>query len=180
MWRTRRAVDLRRGLRRQPPPEGDMNAAMFHAAEQKIVRGANWFYWIAGLSIVNSITLAFDAKLTFPVGLGITQVFDGIASGMRSDVARVVGFCADAFVAILVVLVGYLARRYRGVYLLGMVLYGLDGVINLVFKDWIGAGFHAFALFSMAHGVRAFGERAAAASETVALPTPQPVQPTLL
>ena len=35
-----------------------------------------------------------------------------------------------------------------------MVLYGIDGVILLLFKDFLGAGFQAFALFGMKSGLK--------------------------
>jgi hypothetical protein len=150
--------------------------------EQRVNRGANWFYWIAGLSLVNSIASVAEAKVTFPVGLGITQVFDGLAAAFKSQTATIVGLCADGLAACLVVLVGYFAHRQRWVYILGMVLYGLDGVINLVFQDWMGAGFHAFALYSMSVGLVAFKQlqqqqqAAALAGATVS----EPIQPSAL
>ena len=41
--------------------------------------GANWFYWIAGLSLVNTILLYTGSEWVFVVGLGVTQLIDGIA-----------------------------------------------------------------------------------------------------
>ena len=40
--------------------------------------GANWFYWIAGLSVVNSLIFAFGGHTSFIAGLGLTQLIDGI------------------------------------------------------------------------------------------------------
>lgn len=34
-------------------------------------------------------------------------------------------------------------------YLVGMIVYAADGMIYVVFGDWIGAGFHAFVLFML-------------------------------
>src|SRR5882724_5236285 len=42
-------------------------------------RGAGWFLTIAVLSGVNTLLQAFDAKIRFIFGLGITQVVDAIA-----------------------------------------------------------------------------------------------------
>src|SRR5690349_21130602 len=39
-------------------------------------RGANWFYWIAGLSLVNSAIFAFGGQVSFILGLSYTQVID--------------------------------------------------------------------------------------------------------
>ena len=40
--------------------------------------GADWFFWIAGLSIINSIILLAGGQWSFIVGLGITQIIDTI------------------------------------------------------------------------------------------------------
>jgi len=34
--------------------------------------GANWFYWIAGASLVNTIIFLFNGRVSFIIGLGIT------------------------------------------------------------------------------------------------------------
>ncbi|MCK4829211.1 hypothetical protein KA005_76515, partial [bacterium] len=46
--------------------------------EKQLKSGANWFFWIAGLSLVNTIVFLFDGSIYFVVGLGITQIVDGI------------------------------------------------------------------------------------------------------
>lgn len=43
---------------------------------QQVKSGANWFYWIAGLSIVNAVLAHSDTKIQFVLGLAITQVID--------------------------------------------------------------------------------------------------------
>ena len=45
----------------------------------RVRRGAGWFLTIAVLSGVNTLLQAFDAKIRFIFGLGITQVVDAIA-----------------------------------------------------------------------------------------------------
>src|SRR5579862_2442373 len=42
-------------------------------------KGANWFYWIAGLSIVNSLIMHGGGGIYFVVGLSVTLVVDAIA-----------------------------------------------------------------------------------------------------
>ncbi len=45
-----------------------------------------------------------------------------------------------------------LGANVRSSVVLGMVLFGLDGCIFLLAYDWIGVGFHAFALAMIAKG----------------------------
>ncbi|MCP4641532.1 MAG: hypothetical protein GY851_13905 [bacterium] len=135
--------------------------------------GANWFYWIAGLSLVNSIVLLVGGGFAFVVGLGITQLVDIIAmevaraimedgvSSPQTPTAIVTGiklaaFAFDVVVAAVVVLFGWLAnKRYGWAFILGMVLYLLDGLLFLLIGDFLSAGFHAFALYGLLMGYTA-------------------------
>jgi hypothetical protein len=45
-------------------------------AAARVVNGAKWFYWIAGLSLVNSLVVVFGGNFHFVLGLGITSVVD--------------------------------------------------------------------------------------------------------
>ncbi|MBI4332353.1 MAG: hypothetical protein HY673_13855 [Chloroflexi bacterium] len=44
--------------------------------ENRFKGGASWFYWIAGLSMLNTLFVIIGAGWTFFIGLGITQVVD--------------------------------------------------------------------------------------------------------
>src|SRR4051812_17626178 len=46
--------------------------------EARVKRGADWFYWIAGLSVINSIAQVTGANFHFLGGLGLTEVADAI------------------------------------------------------------------------------------------------------
>jgi hypothetical protein len=35
---------------------------------------------------------------------------------------------------------------------IGLILYGLDGAIFLLVQDWVGVGFHAFAIAMILRG----------------------------
>ena len=48
--------------------------------ETQHASGANWFYWIAGLSVINSVIILAGGGWGFVVGLGITQFIDAIAT----------------------------------------------------------------------------------------------------
>lgn len=119
--------------------------------------GANWFFWIAGLSLVNSIVVALGKEWGFVVGLGTTQVIDafGKAAG-GGAVGTGVALFLDLIVLAFVVLFGFLCRRGQvWAFALGMVLYGLDGIIFLVAGDWFGVGFHALVLVFIFGGMNA-------------------------
>lgn len=127
--------------------------------ENQFKNGANWFYWIAGLSVINSMILIFGGDMSFIVGLGITQLVDAIAWEFRNSGGLnldFVFFTASLLISGIFVLFGYLSRRkIMGIYIAGMVLYTLDGLIYLLVGDWLSLGFHVFVLFSLFGGLKA-------------------------
>ncbi len=118
--------------------------------------GAGWFYWIAGLSIINSIAAFAGTEWGFIFGLAITQVVDLIAKTVGGSVATVAALIIDVFIAGVLVLIGTLARKgHVWAYWLGMVLYAMDGLVSLLAGFWLGVAFHGFALFSIYPGLSA-------------------------
>lgn len=130
--------------------------------QAKLKGGANWFYWIAGMSLINSIIYIVGGSLNFVVGLGITQVIDGItneiAAQMGSSGLMYVGFVVDVLVALLFVLFGFFANKgHKWAFITGMVLYTLDMLIFLIDPLALIASilFHLWALFGLFQGVKA-------------------------
>jgi hypothetical protein len=128
-------------------------------------KGANWFYWIAGLSLVNSVIVHGGGTISFVVGLGITLVVDAVAKAVGEQhpemdvVLKAVAIGFTCAVAIVVAGFGWLARRgMLIVFAIGMFLYLLDGLLFLVFQDFMSVAFHGFALYSMWSGLSAFRE----------------------
>lgn len=125
--------------------------------------GANWFYWIAGLSLVNTAIAHSGGDRHFIIGLSVTAIVDAIAKGIGQQqpsaaglaLAIAVGF--SLCVAIVVVLFGWLSRqRLLWAFGLGMGLYLFDGLIYLALGDFLSAAFHGYALFAMSRGFRAY------------------------
>ncbi len=116
--------------------------------------GAQWFYWIAGLSLINAILALTGQGWRFILGLGVTQLVQELAqeSGGAGTKAGLVGLGVIAIFA-------FLGQRavtgHHWAFLVGMTLYALDGAIFLLIQDWVGVGFHAFALIMIARGYAA-------------------------
>ncbi len=118
--------------------------------------GAGWFYWIAGLSLINTIAAMAGTEWGFIFGLAITQVVDELAKMAGGGVATVAALVVDLFIAGVLVVIGVLARKgHEWAYWLGMVLYAMDGLVSLIATFWLGVAFHAFALFSIYQGLSA-------------------------
>lgn len=117
--------------------------------------GAKWFYWIAGLSMVNSIVLFTGGNFHFVIGLGITSFVDGLAKRLGSA-GSVLDMIINGFMAGVFVLFGTFAlKAQKWAFLVGMTLYALDGLLLLRARDFLSVGFHAFALYAIHSGYKA-------------------------
>ena len=127
------------------------------ALESQRRNGAQWFYWVAALSLINCVVALTGQQWRFILGLGVTQVVQELAQQYGS--ADVVAGLVSLAVIGLFAFFGYQAVKGRGwAFITGMVLYALDGVIFLLVQDWAGVGFHAFALVMIGRGYAASRE----------------------
>lgn len=124
------------------------------ALEARAASGASWFYWIAALSVINSVVAATGSNWGFMAGLGVTQVIDGVGQAM-GRAATPFTLVADGMVASGFVALGWWARRRTWVYATGMVLYALDSIVFALAGDWVGLGFHGLVLFFLGGGLTA-------------------------
>lgn len=148
-----------------PDPSKEHVIAQRLALEAKHKNGAGWFTWIAILSLVNSIIILSGAGWSFLIGLGMTQIVDGIAlagAGQSPGAAtawKAAAFVVDLGISGLFLLFGYFAKR-RAVwaFVVGMAIYAIDGAILLYFEAFPAAIFHAFALVGLYRGLQASKE----------------------
>ena len=116
------------------------------AAEVAVKRGANWFYWIAGLSLVNTIGTITGGNFHFFLGLGITDAF-------RSPEARMVGYFIDVLVLGFFLMCGYMAGKlHKWAFVMGMGFYALDAALTAMAQDWISFAFHVYAIVCIWRG----------------------------
>ena len=147
--------------------------------ESGIKSSANWFWWVAGLSIANSIATMLELKYGMLLGLGLGQFIDAMfyydLEGNFQDpsvVAKVVHLFLTACVAGVFVILGFFARRRSlAAFVIGMVLYALDALLFVLLGDWVAVGFHAFVLLMLWGGLsllRALRAQPPAVAEAVA------------
>lgn len=133
------------------PPAPNEDAA----ALGQLKSGASWFYWVAALSLVNSIVAFTGSNWRFIIGLGITQIFDAIGQEIASG-GKFVALVLDLIAAGVFVLFGVFANKgHLWAFITGLILFALDGVIFLLVQDWIGVGFHVFVLYCLFRGAQA-------------------------
>lgn len=134
---------------------GSAGTAVRAGVSPQVVAGASWFFWIAALSLVNSFITMSGSNWHFILGMGVTLVMDVIGAHTGS-VGTVVAFVVNLVIAGIVVLFGVFARKgQKWAFLVGMVLYTCDGVLLLVFRDFLSAAFHVYALFCIFRGFKA-------------------------
>lgn len=152
-----------------PPSDRALELQRIQAAIAELTRrmksGANNFYWIAALSVINSLVLEFGGSSYFVVGLASTLIVDSIFVGLAGEmpnagiVIKLIGLAISIFIAAIFVFFGFFAGKgKRWAFIVGMVLYGLDSLLMLAFGEWLGLIFHGFFLFGLFGGIRALGQ----------------------
>ena len=161
-----------------------------HHAElsTRFASGANWFYWIAGLTLVTSLIGLLGGSWGFALSLGITQVIDGLAlyaTESFGEAPKVIAIVLDILITAMFVGFGYLAnKRHMWAYLTGMIVFLLDSLISIAIYDLLGIIIHGFALVMMIRGYiagrdllaleRDLAEMAASASAQTGSAQPEP------
>ena len=125
------------------------------AIEARLKAASSWFYWIAALSLINSIVVLAGGKMRFIIGMGVTEIVDALAK-QAGGIGLAAGLVINIFVAAVCAAFGVLGMRRKAWALwLGMALYTLDGLLLLLFQDWLSVAFHAYALYRIYQGLPA-------------------------
>jgi hypothetical protein len=145
-------------------------------------RGTNWFYWIAGLTIINTIISLTGGGISFSVGLAFAKVVDAVGQALVGP-ARYALVLVDLIIAAVFVMFGVLGGKGQTwAILTGTILYVLDGLllIGLVATGQVTAGIlgfiiHGLAIYYLFQGSNASRKLAALrASRGVPGPPPPP------
>ena len=115
---------------------------------------ASWFLMIAGLSLLNSILTMSGARIQFIFGLGASKLVDALAHQAGSP-----GFLLDLVIngiiaGVFVLFWNFARKGQKWAWYLPMALYALDGLLLLLFKDYLAIAFHAYALYRMSSGLK--------------------------
>lgn len=135
--------------------------------ERKARRGAGWFYWVAGLSVVNAFLAFVGNGDSFVIGLGAAGFLRVFFAGMLGIPAPILGpdprllpvLVLECLLAFSIAGLGYAASRgLRTAFVVGIAIYGLDTVLTVVERSISGLIFHAIALVFMTEGLLALHE----------------------
>ena len=130
------------------------------SSDPMVLSAARWFWWIAGLSLVNTALFFSGSDTNFVVGLGITTITNSLFA-KNLPLAVVVAAIAVGFYFF----IGLQAQRERlWAFYAGLVIYVLDALIFLQFQDWMPIAFHGLAIFYIVKGVMRIRSQAVAAA----------------
>lgn len=128
-------------------PAASNKEAVAHS-NPRVQSGARWFWWIAGLSIVNSVVLLSGGTFNFILGLAVTQLADSVFHNVK-----IVALVFDLLVVGFFFGAGYFAKKgHLWAFVVGAIAYLGDGVIFALFSQWVAVAFHAYALFMIYNG----------------------------
>lgn len=119
-------------------------------SEDPVVKSAaRWFWWIAGLSLVNAVMFHVGSDVNFVLGLAMTTLAT-VAFAQVLPVALLLTAITVGFYFAM----GWYAQQGRlWAFYAGLALYVVDALIYLQFEDWMSVGFHALAVFFIFRGV---------------------------
>jgi hypothetical protein len=125
---------------------------------EKLNNGSQWFLWIFGLSIVNTLILFFGGQVSFIFGLGITQIFEGFYIGLFGKL-NIIGVFISIFVSSIFLIIWYYSKGLSKVaFIIGMIIYGIDAIILLFFQEYLCFGVHIYALFMILKGYQSINK----------------------
>lgn len=126
-----------------------------HVTRTSVLHGADWFFWLAILSVINSLIVYFYNTPNTPIALGITQWVDGTSSGFNSSLTTS-SLITNILIAGALAMFGLIARRGSDIaFVVGIFLYLIDAFLTIGVKDFFGFGVHLIALFFLVKGLLA-------------------------
>jgi hypothetical protein len=128
--------------------------------EKQLIKGANWFFWIAAVSGINTLNLIIGGNTSFVLGLGITRIIGGFAYGMAggsgSNIPLIISFILDGLFILLFFILGHFSKRRKNwAFIVGIAIYALDTLVFIWASEMVNIGFHIFALVMIFDGFKA-------------------------
>lgn len=131
------------------------SSAALQELDKRVRSGGSWYYWVAALSMVNSVVAFTGGGGGFVIGLSVTQVLDAILADAGGN-AKVIGLALGVLAAGVFATFGVFAcKRHSWAFIVGMVLYAFDTLLTVLAQHWLGLAFHAWVLVSLFIGLRA-------------------------
>jgi hypothetical protein len=134
----------------EPQPEESLAVQEIQRAIQS---QGSWFFWIAGLSVVNSIGSLLHLDMAFVVGLGFSLMLDALASELGEAWSAIAITLNLAIIGFFAAMGFFAVRGWRWAFMLGILIYALDAVALVLLQDWFMVAFHGYVLFQLGTGL---------------------------
>jgi hypothetical protein len=136
----------------------DLESQRSKVAEMRM--GANWFYWVAILAILNVMLVYFVNFQTHFFGLGMSQYLDSRAFANNVETEKWMAFALGLAIAGIIAAFGYFASKGSDLaFIIGLFVYLFDAVVLLGYREFFAFGFHLFAMFFIFKGLLASRRR---------------------
>lgn len=140
------------GLSPASNPLSTVTAAAQALITATLHRGANWFFLIAGLSVVNVISAVTGSQWTFLGGLGVTQ-FVALVSMHMGTSAQMVALFLNIWATAFFICMGVFARKgQQWAFVAGMALYAADALVVVYLQVWLMLLFHGYVFYRLYMG----------------------------
>ncbi|MES2296100.1 MAG: hypothetical protein V4582_03615 [Pseudomonadota bacterium] len=137
-------------------------------SEPVIHAAARWFWWIAGLSLINTVLYYSGSTASFVFGLAMTSLVGEIFSYQP-----VIGGAITLLVIGFYVAIGKLAHAGKAwAFYLGLAVYVIDALLYAGEGIWLAVAVHVYAAFFIGRGILRLREVLAAPSAA-----PEPAAP---
>ena len=125
-----------------------------HVTRTSVLHGADWFFWLAILSLINTLLVYYYNLPNTPIALGVTQWLDGTNAFGVSMSSQSLGL--NIIIAGVLAMFGLLARRGSDLaFVVGIFLYVLDAFLIVGQREFWGFGIHLIGLFFLVKGLLA-------------------------
>jgi hypothetical protein len=122
-------------------------------------KGASWLFWIAGLSLVNTVLAVTGSNWQFLGGLGVTLFASLIAVQFGTTTSTLIALFINLWATGLFACLGWYARKgQKWAFITGMIVYAIDGVLVLLGQVWLMLLFHGFVFFRLYQGFSSCNE----------------------
>ena len=126
------------------------------ALEEQRNKGASWFYWIVGLTIINTIIIQTGVDFAFSLGAASTLFAYGVAIAIGTPAAHTFALIFDVIVIAFYAMCGVMGSRgATWAFVLGLIFFALDSLLSLIGLQIIGILIHGYALFCIFNGMMA-------------------------
>lgn len=146
-----------------PPPLTQSIPNQEIIIDEDVKKGAHWFYWKAGLTVINSVLMMAGIYWQFFLGLAIPQLIHGfligfsqmeVSDGLSSfhGPVLVISFVSS----ILMGIIGKQASKAKKwAFILGIIIFSFDGLVYLLAFSIFGVIIHGYAIYRLSKGYSA-------------------------